>query len=163
MGSKQSKINPEVFPKEVILANKLAGLLKGIPANFTETEFEVIGYKPNNVVMLHCEKNEVVWNYIYKLKERQELLESIPKVIREIYFQPVKPPKKLEWYEKYIKSPEEMLNLEEYDFIKGHFHISVLVDSLPKLPIEKVKELESRLSYYHWKEWLIVKSFLQEN
>jgi hypothetical protein len=163
MGAKQSKINPEVFPKELILANKLAGLLKGIPANFTETEFEVIGYNPNNVVGLHCEKNEVIWKYVNKLKERQELLQPIPQVIREAYFYPVKPPKKLEWYEKYIKSTEELLDFDKYDFVKGHYHISVLVDSLPKLPIEKVKDLESRFGYYRWQEWLIVKSFLQEN
>lgn len=163
MGKKHSKINPEVLPKELILANKLAGLLKGIPANFTETEFEVIGYKPNNIVHLHCEENNVIYHYIDKLRERHDLLDSIPKVIRDIYFKPLQPPKKLEWYQKYIKSPEEMLNLDEYDFINGNFHISVLVDSLPKLPIEKVKELESKFGNYHWKEWLIVKSFLQEN
>lgn len=164
MGHKNTKgISPVIFSPELVLANKLAGLLRGAQFTFTEEEFSIIGYNPKHIVHLISTKNYVIWKYVSILREKQELLTPIPQVIREHYFRPIAPPKKREWFQEYIHDSNQILDLDKYDFVEGHYTDNVLIECLPKLPRHRILDLERRFGFYRWKEWLIVKSYLQSN
>jgi len=164
MGQKNSKgISPVIFPPELVFANKLAGLLRGVKSTFTEEEFSIIGYDPKHIVHLHSKENDVIWKYVNILRGKQELLTPIPLVIKQYYFRPIEPPKKREWFEEYIYNSNQILDLEKYDFVEGHYANNVLIECLRRLPRQRILELEQRFNYYRWREWLIVKSYLQSN